>query len=449
MAYLITTFKIIIFIIIMLVNTILNINIGVTSVKHFGKKYEIIQSSTSGEFYIIYFTTRTIRQIPHRETLKELNIDIKSLRNVSDSYIKNYNLQNPIPLLKKTEVNPDELLRIIVQKSIILQPPIYWIDSYYLPNIFNPSIALWNGHILMCWRSASVRGVQKSFLKFGWLNSTSFQLNSSLSYLGIGSSTKVSVSTKDNYNILQDDPRLLVLNDNNLLVTYASVFEKLNRYSSLLININKNGLAHLYNSTQLIHKETGIAQKNWVPFEYNNTLLYMQTINPLHIVSVGNKVDIDTNITTTMYKLDEVKLPWPEEFGKLRGGTPAILIKDVYLSFFHSKGYCQKPFKYGTYLIGAITFCPHPPFNIHSISYQPIVNDSFYGYGIPWLWPSLDFAVYPSGIIATSDHNNNSKSNSNYVYVSIGHQDKNAFIVKFKVSSLLKSLEIVSNCSTT
>ena len=90
--------------------------------------------------------------------------------------------------------------------------------------------------------------------------------------------------------------------------------------------------------------------------------------------------------------------------------------------------------------MGAITFCSNPPFHIHSMSYQPIVNDSFYGYGIPWLWPSLDFAIYPSGIIIDRNH-------SNYVYVSIGHQDKNAFIVKFKISSLLKSLEVINNCS--
>lgn len=50
-----------------------------------------------------------------------------------------------------------------------------------------------------------------------------------------------------------------------------------------------------------------------------------------------------------------------------------------------------------TYLMGAITFCPHPPFNIHAITYQPIVNQSFYDG--PWIWPSLDFGVYPSGII--------------------------------------------------
>ena len=54
-----------------------------------------------------------------------------------------------------------------------------------------------------------------------------------------------------------------------------------------------------------------------------------------------------------------------------------------------------------TYLMGAITFCPHPPFAIHAVTYQPIVNDSFYEG--PWIWPSLDFGVYPSGIIYDKD----------------------------------------------
>ena len=50
-----------------------------------------------------------------------------------------------------------------------------------------------------------------------------------------------------------------------------------------------------------------------------------------------------------------------------------------------------------TYLMGAAVFCPHPPFNMHAMTYQPIVNHSFYDG--PWIWPSLDFGVYPSGII--------------------------------------------------
>jgi len=110
-----------------------------------------------------------------------------------------------------------------------------------------------------------------------------------------------------------------------------------------------------------------------------------------------------------------------------------------------------------TYLMGAITFCPHPPFNIHAVTYQPIVNESFYDG--PWIWPSLDFGVYPSGIIYdrphhhhensnNKQHNNNHVNRSHDVWVSIGHQDKNAYIVKFDVIQLYRSMEVVSNCSS-
>ena len=73
----------------------------------------------------------------------------------------------------------------------------------------------------------------------------------------------------------------------------------------------------------------------------------------------------------------------------------------MYLSFFHSKDYAQRPYRQSTYFFGALTFCHTPPFNIVKISPQPIVNSSLYDG--PWLWPSLDYGVYPAGLIIDDD----------------------------------------------
>ncbi len=60
-------------------------------------------------------------------------------------------------------------------------------------------------------------------------------------------------------------------------------------------------------------------------------------------------------------------------------GTPAILVNDVYLALFHTKAYVQKPYyNIYSYFMGAITFCPHPPFNLHSMSSQPIAHEDWY-----------------------------------------------------------------------
>jgi hypothetical protein len=188
-----------------------------------------------------------------------------------------------------------------------------------------------------------------------------------------------------------------------------------------------------------------VSQKNWIPFQYKGKLLYIQHINPLIVVEIpysGDKINSNNNSDAKIvHKLDKIHIPFP--YGDLRGGTPALLVEHhgVFISFFHTKTNAQLPFKQSTYFFGAITFCHLPPFNIRAVSPQPIVNDSLYKG--PWLWPSLDYVVYPSGILIENDE----ITKRPHVLVSVGHQDRNAYMFKFDLHGLLKSLQIVGNCS--
>lgn len=122
-------------------------------------------------------------------------------------------------------------------------------------------------------------------------------------------------------------------------------------------------------------------QKNWVPFLYNDTIYFIQRINPMHVLRVDSSVDpTDWANSDLRMKIvsaaDIVTIPW--NYGEIRGGTNAILIDDFYLAFFHSRHYLPYNGNRITYFMGAYTFSCRPPFTLLSISPQPIIHETLY-----------------------------------------------------------------------
>jgi len=108
--------------------------------------------------------------------------------------------------------------------------------------------------------------------------------------------------------------------------------------------------------------------------------MFIQSINPLHVVSVQNNSLLfesnNVNVATVSFKAP-VETGW--NYGHIHGGTPAQLLQecDCYLSFFHSKGFLSGN-ALSTYFAGAFTFTKDPPFRLLSISPFPIVARSLY-----------------------------------------------------------------------
>lgn len=50
----------------------------------------------------------------------------------------------------------------------------------------------------------------------------------------------------------------------------------------------------------------------------------------------------------------------------------------MYLAFFHTRSIIQAGSKRFTYFMGAMTFCPEPPFHVHSMSQYPILETNMY-----------------------------------------------------------------------
>ena len=90
-------------------------------------------------------------------------------------------------------------------------------------------------------------------------------------------------------------------------------------------------------------------------------------------------------------------LPWDSFFGgDIRGGTPAILVGQHYLAFFHTVAGSLEDVR--TYYMGAMRLCPYYPFNIHSISKHPIYDPRWYRG--PWVSTNkypIDYVVFPTG----------------------------------------------------
>ena len=197
---------------------------------------EIVNMTASGETYLLLHALKLYRKVdPDDNTLSTaLGVtDVSTIRTVSDADMNSFLRGDPIPngILDKRSGTPDDLMRVIQARSILLKPQDWWLESHFLPNVFNPSFVRWHGKILMSWRSMAVKGNQASTLEFGWLNSHSFSVNETDAYRGIDRTTRVQVKQDTDYNKLQDDPRLMLLHDNSVLVTYASVYESANRFS--------------------------------------------------------------------------------------------------------------------------------------------------------------------------------------------------------------------------
>lgn len=180
---------------------------------------------------------------------------------------------------------------------------------------------------------------------------------------------------------------------------------------------------------KLIHPEKypiQTCQKNWVPFEWNNTILLGYSISP-HEILLPN---LETGECTT-FQNTKSAIPW--KWGDLRGGTPAVLMDGEYISFFHSgkfsRSHATNQKKKRHYFMGVYTFSSDPPFKITKSTPFPLADNTFY--------TNSDFhmrVVFPSGIVVTDDQ----------IIISYGKDDHEVWIAIFDktfIKTLLKPVK--------
>lgn len=213
-------------------------------------------------------------------------------------------------------------------------------------------------------------------------------------------------------------------------------------------------------------------QKNWVPFEYNNTLHFIQQFNPLHVVTIDH-VDVHgaaTMKTASRYPLI-AGLPWnTTKYGDhIRGGSQAILLPsgDKYLAFFHTSVENPPSFLIQTYFMGALLFNGTLPFNLLAMSEVPILKPQIYSG--PWARDGLDYVVFPTGAFMDEPDSSESENHDTrrhlqgdkkhqegdqatlegdysdrFVWVSAGYQDRHGLMMKMNLQGLLDSLSPIN-----
>jgi len=362
-----------------------------------------------------------------------------------------------LPSTKPIDWSPDDKLRMFANKILLLNPPYFILNSYKILKLrANVAIVRWHGHLLACW--GDFLPGQQRFLKFGWLDDQ-LQIRQNYTFLGLGNNDNIIM--KDSRAIWSghmEDPRLMITEDDALVIQFTAYISDRRRNP----HTHQAGIVGRINSTtnrvefgvpyllSLKGKEVVRHEKNWVLFQYNSTVHFIYSYHPsvvLTIQQLHTESDIAWVADEPAWKFVEdpstFSLPYhTPTFGEVRGGTPALLVKknneSFYFAIFHSVRHNHFLRQHGNYFMGAITFCPRPPFQIRSISRFPIIDEGFSLYQGAWASNHLDYIVFPTGIVF--------EPSMNYFLLSLGHQDQDVVFFNISFTEILKTLETVHIC---
>ena len=304
------------------------------------------------------------------------------------------------------------------QQPFVLKTKKITIAGY--PDAFNPSIIRFDNRLLMSFRARDPNTNAPTLIGLVWLDQ---QFNP------IGPSQILNSQMK-HADCIQD-PRLVSV-DNRLYMPYSALCksgDKLER-RMCIVELFYDGVGFDLNESEaLLHFEGNSYykfEKNWVPFNYNDYLLLSYTIFPHKVLLplLGEQKCLTVDYSNT-------KNSW--KWGEIRGGTPALLVDNQYLAFFHSSIVMSTAHSNGKpmphYFMGAYTFENRPPFYVKKISPNPIVGPNFYNGPPHKTWKPLR-VVFPAGYIF----------NEKFIWVAYGRQDHEVWIVQLDKKGLLESL---------
>ncbi len=276
-----------------------------------------------------------------------------------DVFSTNYHIlvNQTVPLLKPFDNTPDELTRVALLFTHVMQPKLLY-DIQLIGDYVNGAVIEFKNRQLLATRD--YKGIH---MELTWLNSTDFPIYSMEMYYGIP--VNRAHETIFTPPLVAEDMRIMKISENRFFVIYTNRFvqpyrvgtaeivtsdyinnnsnknENSKDLNSVTNNVTKNSGSgvkklHLINLCPTITPEIDMdsKQKNWSPFIYNNTIMLIQRINPLHVVSFYNTTPTDCFAKTVSKSETGVKINW--SYGDLRGGTNAILVRNTHATH-HSK----------------------------------------------------------------------------------------------------------------
>ena len=371
------------------------------------------------------------REILQNEIIEDYGYDPTKLSVIQWSSISCFHIEEPVRYPARGK-SYDDLMDNNVALIKAVQSDLFFDLSFYgsSKQFWDASVIPWNGRLLLVCNQY-VRGP----LIFTWLNLTNYHsFFDNKPYLGIGTAP-----TMLNQPTVGEDPRILVVNQSLLYVVYS--FGNPMRMRIMSIGLENQRISVLKTSLN-IELETSVnsnienaaIQKNWAPFLHNESLFFIQRLNPFTVVSIDSNFENGTSPIAKVISMSNIlRLSW--KYGTLRGGTNAVQISpDEYLGFFHTTSNIPRRTAarwFVTYFMGAYTFSTSPPFELRRISPVPIIKDSFYRGA--WFGKNMDYCVFPSSLYV--DHG--------FAVISLSLQNTDSYMAKFLLSELLNSLENV------
>lgn len=330
-------------------------------------------------------------------------------------------IDSPIAPVEETiDRNPIDLNTMF--QDFVLETKKISIEGH--PFAFNPSIVRWQGSLLLSFRTYNPITRSTNPFALVWLDED-FNPASTPQIFELPFKNPILASK-------QQDPRLVTVGD-RLFVVYNNILENITEREMRRMYVSElfydgstfsatdpQGLTHFEGVNEMRY------EKNWVPFDYNGKLHLGYSVTPHKIFQPILGTPTCKTVSTT-----EKGFKW--NWGVPRGGTQAVLDGNHYLGFFHS--WVDVPTlqsngkKLTHYMMGAYTFESKPPFNILSVSPEPIVAEGFYDPPYYKTWKPLR-CVFPAGLVV----------DENYAWLAYGRQDHEMWIAKIDKKKLLKTL---------
>lgn len=425
----------------------------------FPDRYIVVKSS-EGKILLLTFFDDGLQEIPDVETMHEFGYaSFENLTLLHEGLESRFKKKEPLMSLKYTEfpqMSPDDMVRNKIQRIMAIQPPSFITSYIFLKSVINPSIISYNNRTLISWKTgwgADIYGDCHSDLRFGFLPND-FKSRATMTSQDFVKVTidENSLQTFTNFPC-KEDPRLLFLHDNKTLAVFYATFVGGNRRRGSFkqnvlfgtVNEDTNTVDVTENYMYDIAGQNS-NQKNWIPFIHEQRLILIQNLRPYQVVEPTGNVNTNNNIRPVKFisnsEGEEQHIPWKGEYGyPPRGGTPAILVNGIYMSLFHSMSMFQGRYDLRTYFMGAMTFCTHFPYALHSMSMYPIANHTAF-YDGAWTTNKVDYVIFPTGVQIDPE-------DTDYIWVSAGWQDKDSYLLRMNIAGLLSTLEIVNVCNTT
>lgn len=183
-----------------------------------------------------------------------------------------------------------------------------------------------------------------------------------------------------------------------------------------------------------------LLEKNWTPIETRSSKSLLSFFYKLSPVSCL-ELDLDQHKASIPFNNEQREIPrllldWEEKFGTIRGGTPAIDMDEMFLTFFHSSFRNDQDGKLW-YVMGACTLSKEFPHKVLSMSEKPIAFQSIYNTPITNPLGLRKYVVFPAGLIREV------KGREDHLYLSLGENDSSVKILTLDTQLLLNELKPV------